>query len=128
MIQSFPFLQKLCLNKAKASGVRAAQLPIGRYLAHLPTRKVLTVNQVFEILVKWVETRDWEQALYAVIPKRKFQNGCAQEAAGDGRDDDENDDVNENENGDGEGEGEDTKEGDGGDEEAGITGVVSTAV
>jgi len=30
------------------------------------------VNQVFEILVKWVETRNWEEALYSVIPKRKF--------------------------------------------------------
>jgi tRNA (guanine9-N1)-methyltransferase len=45
----------------------------------LPTRKVLTVNQVFEILVKWVETRDWESSLYAVIPKRKFQDGVAHE-------------------------------------------------
>jgi tRNA (guanine9-N1)-methyltransferase len=35
----------------------------------------LTVNQVFEILVKWVESKDWEQALYSVIPKRKFQQG-----------------------------------------------------
>ena len=34
---------------------------------------MLTVNQVFEILVKWVETKDWEQSLYSVIPKRKFQ-------------------------------------------------------
>jgi tRNA (guanine9-N1)-methyltransferase len=34
---------------------------------------------VFEILVKWVETRDWELSLYAVIPKRKFQGGGAQE-------------------------------------------------
>ena len=38
------------------------------------TRKVLTVNQTFEILLKWVETRSWEQALYAVMPKRKFNN------------------------------------------------------
>ncbi|KAI0244918.1 hypothetical protein BJV78DRAFT_1290336 [Lactifluus subvellereus] len=66
--------QNLCLDKAQESGIGAAQLPIGRYLSHLPTRKVLTVNQVFEILVKWVETRDWELSLYAVIPKRKFQD------------------------------------------------------
>jgi tRNA (guanine9-N1)-methyltransferase len=37
------------------------------------------VNQVFEILVKWVETRDWELSLYAVIPKRKFQDGASRE-------------------------------------------------
>ncbi|KAI0065954.1 hypothetical protein BV25DRAFT_1879991 [Artomyces pyxidatus] len=67
--------KNLCLDKAKASGIRAAQLPIGRYLSNLPTRKVLTVNQVFEILVSWAETRNWEQALYTVIPKRKFQGG-----------------------------------------------------
>ncbi|RDB20091.1 tRNA (guanine(9)-N1)-methyltransferase [Hypsizygus marmoreus] len=68
--------KNLCLNKAKESGVRTARLPIGRYLASLPTRKVLTVNQVFEILLKWVETRSWEEALYSVIPKRKFQGGA----------------------------------------------------
>jgi tRNA (guanine9-N1)-methyltransferase len=28
---------------------------------------------VFEILVKWVETKDWEEALYSVVPKRKFE-------------------------------------------------------
>jgi len=33
------------------------------------------VNQVFEILVKWVETRNWEEALCSVIPKRKFVDG-----------------------------------------------------
>ncbi|KAJ2921179.1 hypothetical protein H1R20_g15916, partial [Candolleomyces eurysporus] len=80
-VSSYVFLlanlrgQNLCLNKAKEHGVRTAKLPIGRYLASLPTRKVLTVNQCFEILVKWVETKDWEEALYAVIPKRKFQAG-----------------------------------------------------
>jgi tRNA (guanine9-N1)-methyltransferase len=67
--------QSLCLNKAKENGIRTARLPIERYLASLPTRKVLTVNQIFEIMVKWVETRSWEEALYAVVPERKFQAG-----------------------------------------------------
>ncbi|KAF9057861.1 guanine-1-methyltransferase-domain-containing protein [Panaeolus papilionaceus] len=67
--------KNLCFSKAKESGVRTACLPIGRFLASLPTRKVLTVNQVFEILVKWVECKDWEEALYSVIPKRKFHQG-----------------------------------------------------
>jgi tRNA (guanine9-N1)-methyltransferase len=66
-------MQNLCFDKAQLTGIRAAQLPIGRYLSNLPTRKVLTVNQVFEILVKWVETRNWEEALYSVMPKRKLQ-------------------------------------------------------
>jgi tRNA (guanine9-N1)-methyltransferase len=76
---SWTLLQNLCLDKARESGVHAAQLPIGRFLSHLPTRKVLTVNQVFEILIKWVETRDWELSLYAVIPKRKFQDSAPRE-------------------------------------------------
>lgn len=67
-----PRPQNLCFNKSKESGIRAARLPIGTYLSELKTRKVLTVNQTFEILLKWVETRDWEQALYSVIPPRKF--------------------------------------------------------
>ncbi|KAI0371519.1 hypothetical protein BV20DRAFT_965273 [Pilatotrama ljubarskyi] len=64
--------KNLCLNKSKDHQIRSARLPIGTYLSELRTRKVLTVNQTFEILLKWVETRSWEQALYSVIPKRKF--------------------------------------------------------
>ena len=41
------------------------------------------MNQVFEILVKWVETRDWELSLYSVIPKRKFQDGVSREESKD---------------------------------------------
>ncbi|OCH94524.1 hypothetical protein OBBRIDRAFT_769613 [Obba rivulosa] len=64
--------KNLCLNKSRDTKVRSARLPIGTYLSELKTRKVLTVNQTVEILLKWVETRDWEKALWAVIPRRKF--------------------------------------------------------
>ncbi|TRM67876.1 guanine-1-methyltransferase-domain-containing protein [Schizophyllum amplum] len=74
--------KNLCLNKAKESGIRTARLPIGRYLADMPTRKVLTVNQVIEIMVKWVETRDWEKALLEVMPKRKFNPNGRQQKGG----------------------------------------------
>ncbi|KAG8723102.1 tRNA (guanine(9)-N(1))-methyltransferase [Ceratobasidium sp. 428] len=64
--------KNLCANKARDLNMRSARLPIGRYLADMPTRKVLTVNQVFDILVHWVSTRDWELAMQKVMPKRKF--------------------------------------------------------
>ncbi|KAF5363931.1 hypothetical protein D9756_000279 [Leucocoprinus leucothites] len=64
--------KNLCENKAKESNIRTARLPIGKYLANFTTRKVLTVNQVFEILIKWAETKSWEVALNHVMPKRKF--------------------------------------------------------
>ncbi|KZT29448.1 hypothetical protein NEOLEDRAFT_600845 [Neolentinus lepideus HHB14362 ss-1] len=86
--------KNLCFNKANGQGIRTARLPIGTYLSHFPTRKVLTVNQVFEIMLKWVETRDWEQALYAVMPKRKFQNrgnGKEKSAAGSEQDEEDGD-------------------------------------
>ncbi|KAL5487700.1 TRM10 [Sanghuangporus weigelae] len=62
----------LCQKKAAAQGIRTARLPIGKFLKELKTRKVLTVNQVFEILIHWVESRNWEEAIYSVMPKRKF--------------------------------------------------------
>ncbi|KIY73927.1 hypothetical protein CYLTODRAFT_341124 [Cylindrobasidium torrendii FP15055 ss-10] len=67
--------KNLCLDKANESGIRTGRLPIGRYLANLPTRKVLTVNQVFDILVRWVEHVDWHEAMLAVMPQRKYHQG-----------------------------------------------------
>jgi len=44
-------------------------------------------------LLHWVETRDWEQAFHAVIPKRKFlvggKNGGSKELERDEGGDDE---------------------------------------
>ena len=55
-----PLIQYLCRDKAIKDAIRTARLPIGKYVSEMKSRKVLTVNQVVEILVKWTETRDWE--------------------------------------------------------------------
>ena len=36
--------------------------------------------------MRWVETRDWEQAFHAVIPRRKFQTKGIDHAEADGED------------------------------------------
>ncbi|KAK9899670.1 hypothetical protein P389DRAFT_191984 [Cystobasidium minutum MCA 4210] len=66
--------KNLCLGVAKKHGIKHAALPIGQYIA-MATRKVLTVNQCYEIMSKWAEHRDWEKAFFEVIPKRKFEQG-----------------------------------------------------
>lgn len=67
----------LCAKKAEALGVRVARLPIDPSFLDgqkMNARKVLTVNQVFAILVGWTETRDWTTALKRGLPTRKFDN------------------------------------------------------
>ncbi|GAA5949894.1 hypothetical protein JCM3765_007728 [Sporobolomyces pararoseus] len=95
----------LCLNKAETLGIQHAQLPIGQYLPEMSTRKVLTVNQVYEIMVNWAESLrekkeelrkegkseeeiekeakgDWREALRKVMPERKFdKDGKAKKRA-----------------------------------------------
>ncbi|KAJ3147232.1 tRNA methyltransferase 10 [Geranomyces michiganensis] len=60
----------LCFKKAQDFGLRHGKLPIGEHL-QMSTRKVLTINHVFEIMVKYLETKDWLQAFLAVMPARK---------------------------------------------------------
>ncbi|EJT75860.1 tRNA (guanine-N(1)-)-methyltransferase [Gaeumannomyces tritici R3-111a-1] len=60
----------LCYRRARERGVRTAKLPIGEYMV-MASRKVLTTNQVVEIMVKWLEHGDWKVAFQQAIPKRK---------------------------------------------------------
>ncbi|KTW31563.1 hypothetical protein T552_00201 [Pneumocystis carinii B80] len=63
--------KNLCLDKAKSQDIYTAQLPIENYIK-MASRKVLTVNQVLEIMHQWMETKDWEKAFLNVIPSRKL--------------------------------------------------------
>ncbi|PIN01223.1 tRNA methyltransferase [Handroanthus impetiginosus] len=60
----------ITMKKAKEQGIRTAKLPIGNYLK-MSSSQVLTVNQVVEILLKFMETKDWKDSFFQVIPQRK---------------------------------------------------------
>ncbi|OAV95393.1 hypothetical protein PTTG_05446 [Puccinia triticina 1-1 BBBD Race 1] len=64
--------KNLCLDLAGQHRFQHAQLPISEHFSELKTRKVLTVNQVFEILVNYLEDKDWKKAFERVIPARKL--------------------------------------------------------
>lgn len=69
----------LCLNKAKELGIRAAKLPIDDHI-RVSGRRVLTTNQAFELLLRWLELRDWKTAFETAIPQRKLEDDTEQEA------------------------------------------------
>ncbi|CAG8373783.1 unnamed protein product [Penicillium salamii] len=60
----------VCYKNAVAKGIKTAKLPIGQYIS-LAHRKVLATNHVVEIMLKWLEVRDWGEAFMQVIPTRK---------------------------------------------------------
>jgi len=60
----------LCYQRAEEKGFAHAQLPIGQYVK-MSTRKVLTINHVFEILLTYSITKDWKDAFFKVLPNRK---------------------------------------------------------
>ncbi|PKA59813.1 tRNA (guanine9-N1)-methyltransferase [Apostasia shenzhenica] len=58
------------MKKANEQGIQSARLPIANYFK-LASSQILTVNQVVEILLKFLETKDWKTAFFKVIPRRK---------------------------------------------------------
>ncbi|CAK9156798.1 unnamed protein product [Ilex paraguariensis] len=71
----------ITMKKAQEQGIQTAKLPIGNYLK-MCSSQVLTVNQVIEILLKFLETRDWE-ASFQVIPQRKRYDVDSKENQGE---------------------------------------------
>ncbi len=62
--------KSLCYNLALEKKIAHARLPINKFM-HMKTRPVLTVNQVFEIICRYVDCGDWKQAFVSTLPKRK---------------------------------------------------------
>jgi tRNA (guanine9-N1)-methyltransferase len=60
----------LCYGISQEKGYLHARLPIEENMK-LDSRKVLTINHVFDILVNYDLTKDWKKALLTVMPERK---------------------------------------------------------
>ena len=82
--------QGLTLQKAETEGIRHARLPIQQHVK-MAGSHVLTVNQVMDLLLAWLELRDWRGACERAVPKRK-RGDAGGEAGGANEDDDEEED------------------------------------
>ncbi|PWN52552.1 hypothetical protein IE53DRAFT_378041 [Violaceomyces palustris] len=78
--------KNICAKKADDLGLRKARLPIDpvHLSGHMNSRQVLTVNQVVDILLGWVEKKDWKLALERGLPKRKFEDKTSARAEPEG--------------------------------------------
>ncbi|KAL4755538.1 hypothetical protein BDW72DRAFT_164020 [Aspergillus terricola var. indicus] len=60
----------ICHKRAMELGIRTAKLPIGQYI-QMNSRPVLATNHVVEIMVRWLQLRDWGEAFMQTLPPRK---------------------------------------------------------
>ncbi|KAI9209012.1 guanine-1-methyltransferase-domain-containing protein [Polychytrium aggregatum] len=60
----------LCYQKALDAGIAHGRLPIAEFIS-MDSRKVLTINQVYEIILNYLAMDNWRDAFLATIPARK---------------------------------------------------------
>lgn len=72
-----------CHEAAVAAGWKTAKLPLEGNVALGDHRKVLTVNHVFQILLKFQETGSWSKAMGGSVPERKMKGVAQPRAHGD---------------------------------------------
>lgn len=66
--------RQVSLTRASEIGCQTARLPIAEYMTRVSphgTNNILTLNQVYEILMLFHETKSWEKALQPCVPQRK---------------------------------------------------------
>ncbi|KAG7330080.1 hypothetical protein KOW79_006302 [Hemibagrus wyckioides] len=84
----------ISFERAKELGIAHAQLPLSSFVK-MNSRKVLAVNHVFEIMLAYLEKRDWKEAFFTVLPQRKGAVPVGQENKQKQDEDSEDSDTNE---------------------------------
>lgn len=68
-----PISKYRSLDKANSLSIKTARLPLNEFLPKL-MNPVLNINNVIEIISRYVETNNWETTIKELIPKRMLLN------------------------------------------------------